>query len=146
MNRILTASADYRDHNNQLGTTSIEDGTATPPPEEEINTAAAQPGAAFEMSKIPKPMGMETSANNNNNTVAALTDPSSAGYPRKTMGLSLQIVNPESLGVSHEEIVGRKKDGQLSPVTPWEGQLKALVRYVSYVDEALELHAAPNLI
>jgi len=43
------------------------------------------------------------------------------------MGLSLQIVNPESLGVSREEIVGRRNDGQNSPVTPWEGQLQALV-------------------
>ena len=115
------ASTDHNDRNH-LG--NIEDRTATPPPEEERHTAA-QPRAAFEMSKIHKPIGTETSVNNN---TSAFSDPSSAGYPRKTMGLSLQIVNPESLGVSHEKIVRRKKDGQISPVTPWEGQLQALVR------------------
>jgi len=37
------------------------------------------------------------------------------------------------LGVSHEQIEKRRKDGQTSPVTPWEGQLQALVRYVRIV-------------
>ncbi|GAX16962.1 hypothetical protein FisN_5Hh340 [Fistulifera solaris] len=39
----------------------------------------------------------------------------------------LQIVNPEALGVTFGEQLKRKRDGDGSPVTPWEGQLKALV-------------------
>jgi hypothetical protein len=46
---------------------------------------------------------------------------------RKLAGLSLQIVNPDSLDVSYEQ---QRRGGGDSPVTPWEGQLKALVRYV----------------
>ena len=38
--------------------------------------------------------------------------------------VSLQIVNPETLGVTHDK--KRKMDGG-SPVTPWDGQLEALV-------------------
>jgi hypothetical protein len=49
-------------------------------------------------------------------------DPSAA-VGRKGGLLSLQIVNPDSLGVSYHG--GRR--GASSPVTPWEGQLKALV-------------------
>lgn len=41
--------------------------------------------------------------------------------------MSLQIVNPETLGISYEE---RKTRKNISPTTPWDGQLKALVRYV----------------
>jgi SHAQKYF class myb-like DNA-binding protein len=117
---------DHRDRNNPFGNIDdIDDGLATPPPEEaegNNNIGAAQSTSAtasFEMLKIPKQQGVVggTSTNINNTTT-----------PRKPMGLSLQIVNPESLGISHEEIVKRKKDGNLSPQTPWEGQLQALVR------------------
>lgn len=96
-------------------TDSMDDGIATPPPEQQATT--------LEMLKIPPPPG------SSNNTKPP---PPSAGPPppKKTMGLSLQIVNPESLGISHEQIEKRRKDGQASPVTPWEGQLQALVRYV----------------
>jgi len=41
-------------------------------------------------------------------------------------GLSLQIVNPATLGVTHEKR-RRGADGETSPVTPWDGQLEALV-------------------
>jgi SHAQKYF class myb-like DNA-binding protein len=41
--------------------------------------------------------------------------------------LGLQIVNPESLGVTYHET---KRRGDPSPTTPWDGQLQALVRYV----------------
>ena len=117
---------DHRDRNNPFGNIDdIDDGLATPPPEEaegNNNIGAAQSTSAtasFEMLKIPKQQGVVggTSTNINNTTT-----------PKKPMGLSLQIVNPESLGISHEEIVKRKKDGNLSPQTPWEGQLQALVR------------------
>ena len=117
---------DHRDRNDPFGNIDdIDDGMATPPPEEaegNNNIGAAQSTSAtasFEMLKIPKQQGVVggTSTNINNTTT-----------PRKPMGLSLQIVNPESLGISHEEIVKRKKDGNLSPQTPWEGQLQALVR------------------
>ena len=117
---------DHRDRNDPFGNIDdIDDGMATPPPEEaegNNNIGVAQSTSAtatFEMLKIPKQQGVVggTSTNINNTTT-----------PRKPMGLSLQIVNPESLGISHEEIVKRKKDGNLSPQTPWEGQLQALVR------------------
>jgi SHAQKYF class myb-like DNA-binding protein len=85
---------------------NIEDGTATPPPEEE----------SLVTRKIPPPPGVGAEG------------PPAAAQPKKPMGLSLQIVNPETLGVSHEEIERRRKGGQTSPVTPWEGQLQALVR------------------
>jgi SHAQKYF class myb-like DNA-binding protein len=39
-------------------------------------------------------------------------------------GVALQIVNPESLGVSHDK---PRRGGGDSPVTPWDGQLEALV-------------------
>eukprot|EP00531_Pseudo-nitzschia_arenysensis_P020379 CAMPEP_0116124778 /NCGR_PEP_ID=MMETSP0329-20121206/5460_1 /TAXON_ID=697910 /ORGANISM="Pseudo-nitzschia arenysensis, Strain B593" /LENGTH=1205 /DNA_ID=CAMNT_0003618777 /DNA_START=244 /DNA_END=3858 /DNA_ORIENTATION=- len=104
-----TAASLSRRGPNHLG--NIEDGTATPPPEE--RHAISQ---AFQ---TQKPQGTISMAGN---AVSSLT-----GGPRNTMGLSLQIVNPESLGVSREGIVGRKKHGQNSPVTPWEGQLQALV-------------------
>lgn len=44
--------------------------------------------------------------------------------PRK--GLSLQIVNPESLGVVQDE--RRRRHGEMSPQTPWDSQLEVLVR------------------
>ena len=43
--------------------------------------------------------------------------------------MSLQIVNPETLGITYEE---RRTRGDVSPTTPWDGQLKALVRYDLY--------------
>jgi len=101
---------------------NIEDGMATPPPEE--RNVAAQNITAFNPSKTHKTGAALASMGNN---ISNGPGPFSAGVPRKPMGLSLQIVNPESLGVSREEIMGRKKDGQVSPVTPWEGQLQALV-------------------
>ncbi len=106
-----TASVSRRG-NNQVG--DIEDGKATPPPEER------QPiSNAFQTLKSQGTISM---------AVNAMSNQLSTGVPRNTMGLSLQIVNPESLGISREGIDGRKKQGQNSPVTPWEGQLQALVR------------------
>ena len=112
-----TSSMSHRVHN-PLG--NVEDGVATPPPEE-VNIAS-KPDIAL-TTHISR--GAVPSASNN-----ITNGPSqfSTGVLRKTMGLSLQIVNPESLGVSREEIVGRKNHGRMSPVTPWEGQLQALVR------------------
>jgi SHAQKYF class myb-like DNA-binding protein len=51
-----------------------------------------------------------------------------ASAPPNRKGTLLQIVNPESLGVDYEETKRRRENGQGSPQTPWEGQLKALVR------------------
>ena len=94
----------------------MDDGTATPPPEEEDEEESPTP-PNVEMNSIPAPPLVGGSNDNNGG--------------RKGLGLSLQIVNPDSLGVSYEEQQKRKRDGgQASPVTPWEGQLKALVRYV----------------
>lgn len=94
-------------------TDNMDDGIATPPPEEDATTLERlkippQPGTLGD-SKTPPPM-------------------SAAAPAKKSMGLSLQIVNPEALGISHAKIEKRRKDGQGSPVTPWEGQLQALVR------------------
>ena len=52
---------------------------------------------------------------------------------KSSMGIglgNLQIVNPESLGVSYGNDIRRKNLVQGSPSTPWDGQLEALVRYV----------------
>jgi SHAQKYF class myb-like DNA-binding protein len=87
-----------------LGTT-MEDGTVTPPPEEEMK---------MQISQIPAPPKFEK------------TEPTAT---RKPIGLSLQIVNPESLGVSYDQ-QRQRKEGQTSPVTPWEGDMKVLMRYV----------------
>lgn len=45
--------------------------------------------------------------------------------------LSLQIVNPESLGITYDGFSKRNRGpGGSSPTTPWDGELEALVRYV----------------
>eukprot|EP00980_Cylindrotheca_fusiformis_P016271 scaffold4829_cov129-Cylindrotheca_fusiformis.AAC.31 len=85
-----------------LGST-MEDGTATPPPEQETSMMANQ---------VPAP---------------PKTEKSEPPEKKKPMGLSLQIVNPESLGISYDQQKARK-EGQTSPVTPWEGDMKALMR------------------
>ncbi|KAL3923526.1 MAG: hypothetical protein SGILL_001604 [Bacillariaceae sp.] len=90
---------------------SIEDGTATPPPEELAATTEK-----LHLPPSPK------------NDMKAPPGPAAMAQPKKSLGLSLQIVNPETLGVSHEQIEKRRREGQSSPVTPWEGQLQALVR------------------
>jgi SHAQKYF class myb-like DNA-binding protein len=83
----------------------MEDGTVTPPPEEDTK---------MQISQIPVPPKFEK------------TEPTAT---RKPIGLSLQIVNPESLGVSYDQ-QKQRKEGQTSPVTPWEGDMKVLMRYV----------------
>ena len=46
-------------------------------------------------------------------------------------GLSLQIVNPDTLAAQDNGSAKRRfMNGQASPSTPWDGQLEALVRYV----------------
>ncbi len=54
--------------------------------------------------------------------------------PVENKGLRLQIVNPDSLGVSQSSSNGgsqkKRLMGQASPSTPWDGELEALVRYV----------------
>lgn len=49
-------------------------------------------------------------------------------------GMSLQIVNPDSLA-TNQETKRRFMNGQASPSTPWDGQMQALVRLVSTLDE-----------
>jgi SHAQKYF class myb-like DNA-binding protein len=100
---------------------NFEDGTATPPPEAE---KAPETGAAIRMMAMSVP---HLTAFSDSAPKTTISEPDVAP-PKKTFGLSLQIVNPESLGVSHEQIEKRRKEGQGSPVTPWEGQLQALVR------------------
>jgi len=61
------------------------------------------------------------------------TPPPPEGLPDlapKKAGMSLQIVNPETLGVTYEESLKRKRGpGGSSPTTPWDGELEALIRY-----------------
>ena len=45
--------------------------------------------------------------------------------PPPRMGLSLQIVNPESLGITYNETRRRIREGE--PTTPWDGQLEQLI-------------------
>eukprot|EP00548_Thalassiothrix_antarctica_P009026 CAMPEP_0194152770 /NCGR_PEP_ID=MMETSP0152-20130528/53887_1 /TAXON_ID=1049557 /ORGANISM="Thalassiothrix antarctica, Strain L6-D1" /LENGTH=1121 /DNA_ID=CAMNT_0038857549 /DNA_START=103 /DNA_END=3468 /DNA_ORIENTATION=- len=45
----------------------------------------------------------------------------------RAAGLSLQIVNPETLGVTYNETRKRNRVGEPSPTTPWDGQLEQLV-------------------
>jgi SHAQKYF class myb-like DNA-binding protein len=47
----------------------------------------------------------------------------------KKSALSLQILNPETLGIAHDTKANR--GGAESPTTPWDGQLEALLRYVN---------------
>lgn len=78
-----------------------DDGTATPPPTEDPQIQA------------PAPVSIKSGDNEE---------------PRKPTGFSLQIVNPDTLGVSYDE--QKRRRGGDSPQTPWEGDMKALMRYV----------------
>jgi SHAQKYF class myb-like DNA-binding protein len=104
-----------------LMTSAMDDGTATPPPEEE--------DAKADMKELPAP---PISLGKNIDSL----------LNRKPLGLSLQIVNPETLGISYES-QRRRKGGQRSPQTPWEDQLLALVRYVLCEDGKLLLNYCP---
>ena len=85
-----------------FGSAADEDGSETPPPDVE------ETGRVSEKT-LPEPAIIPT------------------GRKPTGFGLSLQIVNPETLGVSFETEQRRRKEGG-SPQTPWEGQLAALVR------------------
>jgi SHAQKYF class myb-like DNA-binding protein len=64
-----------------------------------------------------------------------VTPPPEGEAPRKVTGAvkSLQIVNPEALGITHEDR-RRGRQGEQSPTTPWDGQLEALIkRYANIV-------------
>jgi SHAQKYF class myb-like DNA-binding protein len=97
----------------QMRAAEVEDvdGTATPPPGEITQRIV-------ELHQIPAPPLITNSA---------------VSGGRKLAGLSLQIVNPDSLDVSYEQ---QRRSGGDSPVTPWEGQLEALVRYVFLASES----------
>ena len=89
------------------------DGDVTPPPQESPRRADA-PGLS--LSDVPAPplmgsMGGASAAN--------------AGG-RKAM--TLQIVNPESLGIDEEEAQKKRRANGTGEETPWDGQLEALVR------------------
>ena len=89
------------------------EGADTPPPEPEYATKG--------LNEVPVPP-------------LFVSDPVSAsGKP----GLSLQIVNPDALGVTPEK---KRKigDGDSSPVTPWDGELEALVNEKAKSDQGQE--------
>lgn len=87
------------------------DGDATPPPPPmDIGSTTKD----FSGSKTGKAFGILVS---------------SASRP-VVKGISLQIVNPESLGIAHTGDKRKRKrgpNGEVSPTTPWDGQLEALV-------------------
>lgn len=122
-NNVPTTNAITMNYRSASNIADAEDGTATPPPEPEMHGKVA---AATTDSFSAAPPGLELLNKLPNSAVTRNNFYTTT--PKKAMGLSLQIVNPETLGFSHEEITERKKDGSLSPVTPWEGQLQALVR------------------
>ena len=59
-----------------------------------------------------------------------------------TGSLSLQIVNPSSWGISHND---RSSAGGDSPVTPWDGQLEALVGAASSEDDDKKVPSIPSI-
>lgn len=88
---------------------TTEDGRATPPPPPPSKDA----------------LGAEEDANESNDLPS---------FASTTTGMSLQIVNPDTLdkdgpGGSKRRLI----NGQASPSTPWDGQLEALVRYVNFI-------------
>eukprot|EP00526_Cylindrotheca_closterium_P002104 CAMPEP_0113658460 /NCGR_PEP_ID=MMETSP0017_2-20120614/31730_1 /TAXON_ID=2856 /ORGANISM="Cylindrotheca closterium" /LENGTH=1113 /DNA_ID=CAMNT_0000572733 /DNA_START=65 /DNA_END=3407 /DNA_ORIENTATION=- /assembly_acc=CAM_ASM_000147 len=96
-----------------------EDGAATPPPTDDTKM------------QVPAPVSVKSG---------------DTEQPRKPAGLSLQIVNPESLGVSYEE--QKRRRGGDSPQTPWEGDMKALMSEEKKkpplgVPESLQMPQAP---
>lgn len=92
-----------------------DDGPPTPPPVPDIGV-----GGSLNMKNAPPPPLLFGSGNG-------------AAPARK--GLSLQIVNPETLGITFEEQQQRRRGGGGSPVTPWDGQLEALVSEKARSDE-----------
>ena len=97
-----------------------EDGIPTPPPSEAdfaTTTSAAVEGDILSLNEPPLPPLF----------ISEASDPATTLLPHRKQGLSLQIVNPESLGVTHEKRRKNGNEGDNSPVTPWDGQLEALV-------------------
>jgi len=87
-----------------------------------------------------------SSSNSTNNRVSIVEDNISSVPPsnvarkdvvtantveKPTTGFNLQIVNPESFGVSTSNNIAKtKRFGQASPLTPWDGQLETLASEV----------------
>jgi hypothetical protein len=88
--------------------TEDRDGAPTPPPMPENS------GGGLNMKNAPSPPMLFGGGD-------------SSGFASARKGLSLQIVNPDSLGINYEEQQRRRRAGGDSPVTPWDGQLEALV-------------------
>jgi SHAQKYF class myb-like DNA-binding protein len=88
--------------------TEDRDGAPTPPPMPEYSSGG------LNMKNAPAPPMLFGGGD-------------AGGFASARKGLSLQIVNPASLGINYEEQQRRKRAGGDSPVTPWDGQLEALV-------------------
>ena len=90
---------------------------------------------------LPAPPAMTDLAN----AVAAQgAAPPVESSPALSGGLALQIVNPDTLadaqgsyGLAMMASKRRLLNGQASPLTPWDGQLEALVRFVVVLTEEL---------
>uniref|UniRef100_A0A6S8HTR1 histone deacetylase n=1 Tax=Amphora coffeiformis TaxID=265554 RepID=A0A6S8HTR1_9STRA len=83
-----------------------EDAPTPPPPSSTSMDDRATPPPSYFGGPPPPPLLVGT-----------------AEPPAGRKGLSLQIVNPDTLGVSNEK---RRRTGD-SPVTPWDGQMEALL-------------------
>lgn len=108
-----SAAPHYQQHPDEA-----EDGPPTPPPTAMEDDGTSSRGQQYDLKDAPPPPlygGMPGATNNSNNH-----------HPRPT--LSLQIVNPATLGITYQEQQKRRRHGMdASPVTPWDGQLEALV-------------------
>ena len=115
---LSSSVIDQRSHQSSQHELADADGTATPPPEPAVQME--ENGSNLELKHMPAPPLVNPSRGNGD----AIDE-----RGRRPLGLSLQIVNPESLGVTYDQQQKRRRgaDGESSPVTPWEGQLQALV-------------------
>ena len=93
------------------------DGDVTPPPQESPTRGDA-PGLS--LSDVPAPP-----------LIGSVGGSASARDAGSRKPLSLQIVNPESLGVDDDEAQKKRRANGTGEETPWDGQLEALVRYAS---------------
>jgi len=102
-----------------IGAYDGDEGPPTPPP----SVQESEEARGLNMKDAPMP---PLFSGGGGNATAGVYNSGFGSQASERKGLTLQIVNPETLGVSYEQ-KKRHRGGGDSPVTPWEGQLKALV-------------------
>lgn len=88
----------------------------------------ADTGSFGEAGRLTPPPPPPNEAPNVHATPSAAATTTSNGSQMGSMGLSLQITNPDALNQGSGDFKKRLLNGQSSPLTPWDGQLEALVR------------------